>query len=72
MMQRNQVFSSGEVSDIERMIKRYIRRMADFGYLHTSNTAEMHLDGGWSDHDVIDAGDSAILSTDTNINGGSA
>lgn len=72
MMQKNQVFSSGEISDIERLIKRYVSRLVAAGYLHTSNTAEMHLDGGWADHDVIDAGDANVLASDTNINGGSA
>lgn len=71
-MQKNQVFSSGEVSDIERIIRRYIQRLSEMGYILTNNSAEMHIDGGWSDNENIDAGDSGVLSTDTKINGGSA
>lgn len=71
-MQKNQVFLSGEVSDIERMIKRYVKRQIVAGILLSNDTVHMHLDGGFADHGLIDAGDSALSGTDTNINGGTA
>lgn len=79
-MRNNQTFSSGQVSDIDRIVKSRVNRMMSSGKLQTNQSASLLLSGGFSNHEEIDAGKvwDAILSTDLvsvndmNINCGSA